>query len=101
MGRNETTMSNLQTLIYAVEADGLLFNHRSLAEKVSEEAREDQVQGRRDDHDAKMKALWSLGYNSSGHPMCEDCKTKEAAHETEIDGLRVCLCDNCYDEANK
>ncbi len=101
MGRNETTMSNLQTLIYAVEADGLLFNHRSLAEKVSEEAREDQVQGRRDDHDAKMKALWSLGYNSSGHPMCETCKAKEAAHEAEIDGLRVCLCDHCYDEANK
>jgi len=94
MGRNETTMSNLQTLIYAVEADGLLFNHRSLAEKVSEEAREDQVQGR-------MKALWSLGYNSSGHPMCETCKAKEAAHEAEIDGLRVCLCDHCYDEANK
>lgn len=94
-------MSKLQSLINEVESDGLLFNHRNLAEEVSEEAREDQAQGRCNDHDAKMKALWSLGYNSSGHPMCETCKAKEAAHEAEIDGLRVCLCDNCYDEANK
>jgi hypothetical protein len=68
---------------------------------VSEEAREDQVHGRCDDHDVKIKALWSLGYNSSGHPMCETCKAKEAAHEAEIDGLRVCLCDHCYFMANK
>ncbi len=94
-------MSNLQTLIDAVVADGLLFNHRPLAEKVSEEAREDQSQGRCDDHDAKMKALLYLGYSSSGHPMCEQCRAKEAAHDAEIDDLRVCLCDNCYDKANK
>jgi hypothetical protein len=92
----EQAMSNLQTLIDAVETDGVLFNHRPLAEKVAEEIQQDYAEERDDDASAKIKALISLGYNQDGHPICERCRAKEADHHCEIEGMHVALCNDCY-----
>jgi hypothetical protein len=89
-------MSNLQTLIDAVETDGALFNHRALAEMVAEEIKKDYAEDRDDDASAGIKALIALGYNQEGHPICERCRAKEAVHQCDIEGMQIALCNDCY-----